>query len=216
MEIKCETAFEAWKKALKYLLEEADNYVDKKGRVGKEYLNLTLKIDSKKGVEKPIEVLNSFRRWVYPPLDEMKSFILGKKQVPGYYYNYGDRAFNPEWRNQVDDYIVPLLKLNPESKRAVVVFYNPEKDSYLEKKETPGMIMMAFNLRKKKLHATAVIRSNEMFFGWPGNIYQLSLVQDYICKQVNCEPGTLSTMSVSAHFFNEHLDEIKQVIDMRR
>ncbi|OGJ21213.1 hypothetical protein A3K73_06210 [Candidatus Pacearchaeota archaeon RBG_13_36_9] len=173
-------------------------------------------MESAAGVEKPIEILSSFKKWVYPPLEEMKSFILGKKEVPGYYYNYGERAFSTEWRNQVEEYVIPLLKSTPESKRAIIVFYNPQKDSYLHKKETPGMIMMSFVLRKNKLHATAIIRSNEMFFGWPGNIYQLYLVQDYICKKINCPPGKLATVSVSAHFFNEQLEDIQKVISMRR
>ena len=41
------------------------------------------------------------------------------------------------------------------------------------------MIMMNFNLRNNKLHVTAVIRSNAMFFGWPGNVYQSHLIQEY-------------------------------------
>lgn len=216
MEILGNNAFEVWKKALKQIIDYGQEVSDKKGRTCIECLNLMIQIESAKDIEKPIEVLNSFKKWVYPPLDEMKSFILGKKEVPGYYYNYGERAFSSEWRNQVDDYIIPLLKATPESRRAIVVFYNPQKDSFLNKKETPGMVMMSFNLRKNRLNASAVIRSNEMFFGWPGNIYQLYLIQDYICRQVNCLPGKLSTFSISAHFYNDQLDEIKKVVIMRR
>lgn len=31
--------------------------------------------------------------------------------------------------------------------------------------------MMNFNMEKDKLNVTSVIRSNDMFHGWPGNIY---------------------------------------------
>jgi len=53
--------------------------------------------------------------------------------------------------------------------------------------------MMDFNLRDDKLHATAVIRSNNMFFGWPGNILQTRTLQDYICKKLGCQPGRIAT-----------------------
>ena len=78
------------------------------------------------------------------------------------------------------------------------------------------MIMMNFNLRKGKLHATAFIRSNAMFFGWPGNLYQTHIVQDHICKQVGCQPGKIATISVSAHLFKDQYEDINKVINLKR
>ena len=48
-----------------------------------------------------------------------------------------------------------------------------------------------------------------MFFGWPGNIYQTYLMQEYVRKEINCQPGKLATISVSAHLFLDQLENIK-------
>jgi thymidylate synthase len=215
-EIRGKSAVEVWKKALKHIMENGLDYINKKGRLCREYLNLILTIENSKNIDKPIEILNSFGKWVYPPSEELRIFIFGKREVPGYYYHYGERAFNPEWRNQIEEYVIPILKTNPVTKRALVVFYNPKKDSYINKKETPGMIMMNFNLRRNKLHITAVIRSNDMFHGWPGNICQTQMIQEDVCKQIGCQPGKIATISISAHIFEDQFDDIEKVISMKR
>lgn len=214
-EIKGETALEVWKKALKLIIEQGSDYEDRRNRICREYLNLVLTIEDTKNIDKPVEVLNSFGKWVYPPMEELRTFFLGRKEVPGYYYHYGDRAFNPVWRNQVDDYIIPLLKSNPSTKRAIIVFYNPKIDSYLNRKEIPGLIMVNFNLRKNKLHVTSIIRSNDMFHGWPGNICQINMLQEYIAKQVGCQTGKIVTISVAAHIFDDQFEDIEKVIAMK-
>jgi len=212
MEIKEKTAEQAWKKMLKYVLENGEEFTDRKKRICKETLNITTVIENIEGITKPLEILSSFKRWVYPSLEELKAFMLEKEDIPGYYYHYGSRAFNYSGIDQINQYIIPLLKKEPTSKRGIVVFYGPEKDTLPLKKETPGMVMMNFNIRNKKLHATAIIRSNDLFFGWPGNIVQVYFLTDYISKELNVPIGTLSTVSISAHIFEEQFEDIKKVI----
>lgn len=211
-EIIGKTAEEVWKKALKHVIENGSDYRDKNMRGCREWLNLVLRIEGVDKIEKPIEILNSFGKWVYPPMEEIKAFIMSKKKVPGYYYNYGARAFNFNALNQIEEYVIPLLKKYPVSKRAVVLFYKPDDDSYLDRKETPGMIMMNFNLRKGKLHATTIIRSNDLFYGWPGNICQTFILAEYVGKAVGCGIGTINTISVSAHIFDDQFDDIRRVL----
>lgn len=213
--IKEQTAEEVWKQILKHILKKGEEFVDNKKRLCKEALNITAIIEDTKNINKPIEILNSFDRWVYPPLDEIKGAILGKKDSSGYYYNYGERAFNYNGVNQIDDYIIPLLKKTPISKRAIVVFYGPDKDSLPIKKEASGVVMMNFNIRNGKLHTTMVIRSNDMFFGWPGNIVQAYYLADYIGKELNYPLGTITTVSISAHVFEKQFEAIKKVLGKR-
>jgi thymidylate synthase len=212
MEITGENPEDVWRKALKHVFEKGKDFTDRDSRVCREAMNLCLTIKDASEVTKPIEVINSFRKWVYPPLDELKSVVLNKKEIPGYYYNYGARAFNFNTINQIDDYVIPLLKKDGTSRRATVVFYNPEKDSFLHKKDIPGMIMVTFNIRKGKLNATTLVRSNDLFFGWPANIYQTYVIQDYVAKELGCEKGSITTFSISAHIFEDQFDHVRKVI----
>jgi len=210
--IKEQTAEETWKQILKHIMKKGEGFIDNKKRLCKEALNVTAVIENVKDITKPIEILNSFDKWVYPPLDEIKSAILGRTDTSGYYYNYGQRAFGYNGLNQVDDYVIPILKKNPTSKRAIVVFYGPEKDSLPLKKEASGVVMMNFNIRSGKLHTTMVIRSNDMFYGWPGNIVQAFYLADYISKELNYPLGTITTISISAHIFEKQFEHIKKVL----
>jgi len=212
MEIKGKDAEEVWKKMLKYVMEEGVEFTDRKGRICKEALNIISTIESTENITKPMEILSSFRKWVYPSLEELKSSILKKEDNPSYYYHYGSRAFNYNGINQVDDYLIPLLKKEPTSKRGIVVFYGPEKDTLPLRKETPGMVMANFNIRNKKLHATFVIRSNDLFYGWPCNIVQEYYLAEYVSKELNCPLGRITTISISAHLFEEQFEYINKLI----
>jgi len=225
MEVKDKTASKVWKKALKYILSKGKDFTDKEERVCREILNMTLVIeDPTKDITGPIKILNSFKKWIYPPLEELAKFMLSKKDMPGYYYTYGSRAFNfgsgshnldkkdQNQINQIEEFVIPLLKKDPTSRRATVLFYNPLKDSNLYKKEVPGMILANFKIKDKKLYVTAVIRSNDLFYGWPTSIYQIYILQDYIREKLNLDIGSITTFSVSAHIFEDQFDDIKKII----
>jgi thymidylate synthase len=212
MEIKDKTVEKVWKRMLKEVLEKGTEFIDRKNRLCKEVLNITATIETTESLTKPIEILSSFKKWTYPSLEELKAFMLEKEDIPGYYYHYGSRAFNYNGLDQVNNYIIPLLKKEPTSKRGIVVFYGPEKDTLPLRKETPGMVLMNFNVRDKKLHITTVIRSNDLFYGWPGNIVQSYFLGEYISKELNVPIGTITTHSISAHIFEDQFEDIKKVI----
>ncbi|MCX7998611.1 MAG: thymidylate synthase [Leptospiraceae bacterium] len=213
MEIVEKNTVAAWKKGLKYIYEKGKDFTDKEERVCREVLNLVITVKDPQGdVTKPIEILNSFKKWVYPPFEEIANFMLTKRDIPGYYYTYGSRAFKFGTLEQIDKFVIPLLKKDLTSRRAVILFYNPSKDSYLYRKETPGMISADFKVRDNKLHVTAVIRSSDVFFGFPANIYQLYILQEYVRKKLGVEPGNLTVFSNSAHIFEDNFEDILRVI----
>jgi thymidylate synthase len=212
MEIIEKNADTAWKKILKAVLENGTDFKDRDNRICREVLNATITIKDTSSITKPIEIINSFNKWVYPPLEELETVSLSRKEIPGYYYNYGARAFNLDGVNQIDDYVVPLLKNDNTSRRATVVFYDPRKDSQPFKRDIPGMIMMNFNVRNNKLDVTTLVRSNDLFFGWPANIYQTSILQAYVAKAIGSKLGSITTKSISAHIFDDQFDYIMKII----
>lgn len=215
MEIISESIEKGWKKALKYVLENGKDFVDGDGRTCREVINLNISLENENDITKPIEIINSFEKWIYPPLEELESVVLSKKEIAGYYYNYGARAFNFNDINQIDNYLIPLLKKDKTTRRATVVFYNPIKDSFLFKKDIPGMIMTNFNMRNNKLNVLSVIRSNDLFFGWPANVYQTHILQKYVAEKINCEVGSLQILSISAHIFEDQFEDINKILSMK-
>jgi len=147
MEIKGKNALEVWRKILDCVMENGGEFEDRKSRVCKEYPNMVAVVEYVDGITKPIEMLNKFNKWLYPTPTQIKSSILGKDpNISEYYYNYGERTFDFKGMDQINDYIIPLLRKNPTSKRAVVIIGDPLKDSFVNRKEIPGLSMMNFHI----------------------------------------------------------------------
>ena len=214
MLINTKTTLEGWKRALATILRHGSDFVDENKRVCRELLNLTVEVDKpEQDIARPIHVLNSFQYWEYPPLEEIAQVMLLHKLAPDYSYSYGPRAFNFQNRtNQIRQFLIPLLKELPNSRRAVVSFWDPVEDSNILKRDVPGLVMLDFKLRNNRLNITAVVRSNDMFFGWPANVYQIYTMQDYVRKHLGCKLGHLATFSTSAHIFQDQFQYIRKVL----
>ncbi len=213
MYIKEKTTLEAWKKALRIVKNKGNDIVDDDKRVYREILNLYIEIKSpKEDVTKPIETLQNFKQWFYPPLSEISSMML-KKKAPLYSYATGPRLFSfQDQFNQIDDFIIPLLKQNLSSKRAVVTFWDPLKDGNIDNKDIPSMVTIDLKVKDKKLNLTAMIRSSDLFFGWPANIYQIYSLQKHVADKLNLEGGSIGVFATSAHIFQDMFDTVDIVL----
>ncbi|MBS1266326.1 MAG: putative thymidylate synthase [Candidatus Woesearchaeota archaeon] len=213
MEIKLNTTVQAWHASLKYVLENGTDFKDYKDNICREVINLLSVIDNpKKDVTRPITVLRGFQKWIYPPLDELHNIVLRKKSSPGHSYLYGPRIFNYQGLNQIDDFLIPLLKNDSYSRRGIIILWNPTVDAKQENKMVPGWVSMDFKLRHNKLNVTSHIRSNDLWFGWPASLYQAFSLQEYAAKKLGCNIGFLATLSGSAHIFKYQFPYIRKVL----
>ncbi|MBW3016984.1 thymidylate synthase [Candidatus Woesearchaeota archaeon] len=212
--IKGKNSMQAWSKALKHIFESGKDFKDQTNRVCREMLNVLVTVENPKDeVSAPIEKLNSLSDWVYPKLELISDVILRKTPSLLFKYSYGRRLFSFNGKvNQIDDYVIPLLKKNAETRRAVAAIFEPENDSVVSNQNVPGLMVIDFKIRDNKLNMVAVIRSCDLFFGWPANIYQLYVLQEYVREKVGCELGTLSTFLSSAHIFEDQFANIKKII----
>nr|MCK4929860.1 hypothetical protein [Nanoarchaeota archaeon] len=214
MEIIKDSTLEAWKATLKLIIDKGAEIVDKDNRSSKEILNIIIKINNpEQDITKPIEIMKGLKKWIYPELDELEDVFFKKQASTIYYYTYGARIFNyANAKNQVDDFIIPLLKKDPNTRRAVVVLYHPVIDSKINIKEIPSLTSIFFKIIDNKLTLSTVIRSNDMFIGWPANIYQVYLLQKYVAEKLELETGSITTISHSAHVFDEYNEEVEEVL----
>jgi len=217
MEIIKEKTEQAWKSALKEIYEHGIEIKDANNRTSREALNVMITItEPKYDITKPIETMNSLKKWVYPELDELEDVFFKKDASSSYYYTYGTRLFKfANSKNQIDDFIIPLLKKYPSTRRALAAVYRPLVDSRLSSKENPCLISIYFKIINNKLTVSALLRSNDMFIGWPANIYQVYLLQKYVSEKLGIETGSITTVSHSAHIFSEYEEEIRDVLSKR-
>jgi thymidylate synthase len=213
MEIIKDSTIEAWKATLKEVLENGKDIIDNDLRHSKEIINIVITIKNSDDITSPIEQMKSLKQWVYPELDELEDVIFKKETSSSYYYTYGARIFNfANNKDQVEEFIIPLLKANPNTRRAIIVLYQPLSDSKVSARESPCLISLYFKIIDKKLTVTAMIRSNDMFIGWPANAYHVYLLQKYVASKLGLELGSLTTISHSAHVFMEYKEEIEELL----
>lgn len=205
-----------WKKALKYIVDNGENYVDGNHRLCREVLNLSLTINSFKDIDDPIYNLAGMEKWIYPRPSEIKSIIFGNTISKSSPYSYGSRIFSyiteDKIINQIDDFIIPALQSNKYTRKAVITLLNPIKDKKTDSNQIPALVSLDFKIRNGKLNIFAHIRSNDIFIGWPANVYQIYLLGKYISEKLFLDVGSITTYSTSAHIFLEYKDDIKKLI----
>jgi thymidylate synthase len=213
MEIRNTLTSKVWKKSLRYVYENGQDFTDENSRVCREVLNLIAVIEKPHDdIAKPITVLNSFQKWIYPPLEELHNIVLRNKDSPAHHYLYGPRIFAHREKDQINDFIIPLLANNSNSRRAVAVLWDPSRDADVHGRMVPGWIMIDFKLRNGRLSATSVLRSNDLWFGWPASLYQTYVLQEYVAKKCGVQTGTLTTLSTSAHIFEDQFPYIQKIL----
>ncbi len=212
MEITTQTTQDAWKRALTYIKEEGSDFTDHDNRVCREVLNFTVTIEHpEEDYETPIQLMQEFDL-IYPSQEELSAIMLSKDVAAIYEYSYGPRIFNfMNQKDQINDFIIPLLKKDPTTRRGIVCLFNPVKDMDLDSKNVPSLLFLYFKIKDNMLHLTCYIRSNDFFIGWPGNIYQIVVLQKYVADRINIPTGSLTTVSSSAHIFHEHFSMIEDI-----
>jgi thymidylate synthase (methanogen type) len=213
MEITTSSVLDAWKRSLKYIVDNGEDFKDLDNRICREVLNLIVVVENP-GLdsEKPIDMMQGFE-WIYPSKEELASIILNKEESAVYEYSYGPRIFSfQNNKDQINEFIIPLLQKDPSSRRAVISLFNPSTDSNVLSKNIPSLMFLSFKIRNGRLNLTCFIRSNDFFIGWPGNIYQIYVLQKYVADKLGIVTGALTTISCSAHVFQDNLEMVEKII----
>ncbi|MBW3005037.1 thymidylate synthase [Candidatus Woesearchaeota archaeon] len=137
----------------------------------------------------------------------------------GTVYTYGSRLrawVGPDKQriDQVQD-IIDYLKQDIYRASAVAMTWMVEFEltrRLLNKdKNSPCVVLVHARYQDGKLHFTAYIRSNDMFRGWPLNAFGLRKLQQIIAQGLDVEMGCLTTISGSAHIYEDCWEDAKKI-----
>lgn len=212
MEITNSSCTRAWVEALEAIRASGDRFTDEHGNLCVEVLNLTITIEDSGSVREPLRAMQTRKTWHYPSADELERMITDPKKG-SFSYTYGNRI--RAYRgviDQISDFIVPLLRSRSWSRRAVITLWDPESDAGPTKQVVPGHISLDFKLRAGKLNVTSTVRSADMFFGFPANVFQVSIIQHQVCRALNVKPGTITTFCTSAHVFEYQFEDMDKLL----
>ena len=147
--------------------------------------------------------------------------ICSPKIPQGMIYTYGSRLRGWETQDgkkidQIAD-MIEYLKKDTYRKSALAQTWIVEDEltrRYLNKdKNSPCIILVQPNIQDGVLHLTVYIRSNDMFRAWPLNAFGLRNLQKIIANKLEVDMGTLTTISCSAHIYQDNWQETKEILE---
>lgn len=119
---------------------------------------------------------------------------------------YGKRLFREEANNMSQiGYVIEQILAKPDTKKAVALIYK-ERDTDTETKDNPCTMYLHFALRNGLLHATAHMRSNDIWFGLPYDVFFFVTVQQIVLaaiqeKYPTARLGTYTHIANSFHAY---------------
>lgn len=123
---------------------------------------------------------------------------------PGYGFQW--RNFNDEGVDQIQN-LVEGIKRNPESRRHMVITYNPVQ---AEKMLLPPChSMFQFYVANGKVSCQMYQRSADMFLGVPFNIASYALLVIMVAQVTGYQPGEFVHVIGDAHIYHNHFDQVK-------
>lgn len=213
---------DAWQWACGTIQSRGDSIKTEDGQLTKEVTNLMVTI---------LEPLANWpipkSGWDLPALNRYAEQLLSGEN-PGFDYSYGNRIREGLAPIDIDRmaregimlrllgqehardhygvdqlmFAIKMLKENPATRRAPIYIWEPSFDLG-SPKHVPCMQLIDPLIRGGKLHFTAFFRSHDVGRAWVENVYGLGKLMEYICKELNISPGSLTTISCSAHIYEK-------------
>ena len=110
-----------------------------------------------------------------------------------------------QWkRNDQIDYVVNLLRNEPETRQATISIYDgKEHDTFTF--DTPCTYAVQFTIVNNRLDMCVVMRSNDLWYGFCNDQYCFSRMQEMVCNELNIELGTYYHFAHNMHLYNDKI-----------
>lgn len=117
--------------------------------------------------------------------------------------NYGYCMMHKYGFNQIG-YVLDLLKNNPNTRQAVIHIKEP---SDKESKDVNCTVCLQFFIRDNKLYMTTYMRSNDLWMGFPYDVFQFTNLQILIAMMLGVKVGTYTHVAGSLHLYARNLKD---------
>lgn len=117
--------------------------------------------------------------------------------------NYGHKiqsfyGFDQWW------FCLELLKKDPSTRQAVI-HIKDAKDYLLEPtKDVPCTLTLQFFIRDGKLHLTVNMRSNDLWMGFPYDVFNFCALQNKMAMELGIPVGTYTHIAGSLHLYKRN------------
>lgn len=215
----------AWLTELSNVLSNGTD-VSPRGQRTKELLQQTSAIDMRLPVitlpERKLSTkfLGGEAHWILSGDNRVETIAPYNKNI----INYSDDgqtffgAYGPRILSQLD-YIVNKLESDVDTRQAVLTIW---RDNPPETKDVPCTVAVAFMIRDNKLNCHVFMRSNDLWLGYPYDVFNFSMLTHLVCCRLNSNldsglgdiirPGVLYHTAASRHIYEQHFEQAEQLL----
>jgi thymidylate synthase len=111
--------------------------------------------------------------------------------------------------------VVRILSLDPNSRRAVMNI-NYAHSKKLETKDEQCTIALQFMIRNERLTMTTIMRSNDIWFGFPYDIIYFRALQVIIANILDMKLGNHTHFVTSLHLYDRDYDKAIKIIKSKK
>lgn len=112
--------------------------------------------------------------------------------------------------NQIEK-VIEILEADPLSRRAKINL-NAPNPNVKETLDEPCTMSVHFMIRKNNLDCTVVMRSNDVWFGFPYDVAFFTTLQKYIAQRLGVGYGWYTHFAVSFHMYDRDAKKIASIV----
>ena len=205
-----------WHDALEWVLEEGEK-VSPRGKPIRELLNFSFEVDSKLPL-----ITNGVRKVNYRfAVAELTWYLLGRGDVESIArYNKNLAQFSADGATFVGAYgpaiaaqlpvVISQLREDADTRQAVLGIWRP---GLPKTKDVPCTLTLQFLLRKEELHLIVNMRSNDLWLGFPYDVFSFTALQRAVAYALGVEPGSYHHNVGSLHVYESDLEKIERALN---
>jgi len=102
-----------------------------------------------------------------------------------------------------------VLQKDISSRQAVITFWKPNPK---KSKDIPCTIGLHFMVRDGYLNCYSHMRSNDLWLGFPYDVYTFSMISKFLADNLEVKLGYLMHNADSMHLYDQHLTAVKMIL----
>ena len=120
--------------------------------------------------------------------------------------NYGQRIQNIRCEhsgnvfNQLE-MVEEMLRKDPSSRQAVIHIKQARDLVKYPTKDVNCTVCLQFFIRDNKIYMTTYMRSNDLWMGFPNDVFQFTAIQVYLAMRLGVDLGTYTHIAGSLHLY---------------
>lgn len=123
---------------------------------------------------------------------------------------YGPRIFGGDPSQY--EVVLDRLKEKPDTRKAVIQLFDKE-DILADYKDVPCTSTLQFLVRNGFLHLVVHMRSNDVFMGFPHDIFAFTMIQEILANHLGAKLGTYKHMVGSFHLYDRDREKVERYLN---